>query len=208
MMETFKNTLSGIILDVDFYARDTAVVAEELLGKILVKRYQGNRSSIVVGGIITETEAYYGSDDPASHAYRGMTQRSKIMFGRPGIAYVYFCYGVHYMFNAVTEKTGVPGAVLIRAVRPVSGLEKMITNRCVGDKAVLTDGPGKLTQAFGIALNDNGKDLTVKSSCLNIYRPGAGVGYIRVKRSLRIGLSRGREKLLRFIIEDDHWKYP
>ncbi len=201
-MKNGKNPLNGSILGIDFYERDTAVVAEELLGKLLVKRYTGNRSGIVISGIITETEAYYGSDDPASHAYRGMTQRTKIMFGRPGIAYIYFCYGVHHMLNAVTEKTGIPGAVLIRAARPVSGKETMIANRCVSNEAVLTNGPGKLTKAFGIDLNDNGKDLTVKSSCLNIYSTDTGVNDIRFKRSSRIGLSKGREQLLRFTIED------
>jgi DNA-3-methyladenine glycosylase len=199
-MNTCENESIKNILDIDFYARDTSVVAEELIGKLLVRKYKGNKSAIVLSGIITETEAYYGSDDPASHAYRGITQRSKIMFGRPGIAYVYFCYGMHYMLNAVTEKTGVPGAVLIRAARPVSGMEIMMDNRQVRKKRIIADGPGKLTQAFGIDLKDNGKDLTRGSSCLKIYNYAIGTANIKVKRSYRIGLSKGNDRQLRFMI--------
>jgi DNA-3-methyladenine glycosylase len=203
-MNTCENESIKNILDIDFYARDTSVVAEELIGKLLVRQYKGNKSAIVLSGIITETEAYYGSDDPASHAYRGITQRSKIMFGRPGIAYVYFCYGMHYMLNAVTEKTGVPGAVLIRAARPVSGMEIMMDNRQVRKKRIIADGPGKLTQAFGIDLKDNGKDLTMESSCLKIYNYAIGTANIKVKRSYRIGLSKGNDRQLRFMIEDKY----
>ena len=192
----------GNILNIDFYKRDTSTVARELIGKILVRKYPDSKSTEILSGIITETEAYYGDDDPASHAYRGITQRSKIMFGRPGIAYVYFCYGVHYMLNAVTEKKDTPGAVLIRAVRPVSGIELMIANRKVSDTRSLTDGPGKLTQAFEIDLKDNGKDLTEAGSCLNIYSSAIRTGSIKISISNRIGLSKGREKQLRFIMKN------
>jgi len=99
------------ILGRNFYERDTVLVAQELLGKVL---FFNNTA-----GKIVETEAYYGKKDPGSHAYRGITERNKIMFGPPGFSYVYFCYGSHFLFNVVTEKYGIPGAVLIRALEPV-----------------------------------------------------------------------------------------
>jgi len=88
------------VLNESFYERDTSIVAKELLGKILIKRTEGQD----LGGFIVETEAYYGDTDPASHAFRGKTPRSEIMFDRAGIAYVYFCYGIYNLLNAVTEK--------------------------------------------------------------------------------------------------------
>jgi DNA-3-methyladenine glycosylase len=196
-----KYAMNGSILDAGFYERDTAVVAEGLIGKLLVRKYTVIKPALVLSGIITETEAYYGSDDPASHAYRGITKRSGIMFGRPGIAYVYFCYGAHYMLNAVTEIEGVPGAVLIRAARPVAGIKTMMENRKVSDKGILANGPGKLAQAFGIDLEDNGTDLTVKNSFLNICNCDTGGGNIKIKRSSRVGLSRGQDRKLRFMLE-------
>ncbi|GAH90627.1 unnamed protein product [marine sediment metagenome] len=111
-----KNILPG-----EFYKRDTLEVARDLLGKALVK-FKGPE---MVGGIILETEAYYGQDDPASHAYGGKTPRSEIMFGKPGIAYVYMCYGMYYLLNVVTENEGKPGAVLIRALKPLWGIDIM-----------------------------------------------------------------------------------
>ncbi|MEK6578009.1 MAG: DNA-3-methyladenine glycosylase, partial [Bdellovibrionota bacterium] len=109
------------ILSQSFYGRDTLVVARELLGKIIVVR---NRTGIS-GGRIIETEAYR-EDDPASHSYRGETPRSSVMFGEPGLAYVYFIYGMYEMLNFVTEKKGTSGAVLIRALEPMFGIEQMI----------------------------------------------------------------------------------
>ncbi len=199
-MKGCLSRLAGEILDIDFYIRDTSVVASELIGKILVRKYPRPVPEIITG-IITETEAYYGSDDPASHAFRGITGRSGLMFGRPGIAYVYFCYGMHHMLNTVTEKKGVPGAVLIRAVKPAEGIELMINNRKVGDTSILADGPGKLAKAFGIDLKDNGKDLTDKNSCLYICRSMISHGKMNISKTGRIGLSKGKEKQLRFVME-------
>jgi DNA-3-methyladenine glycosylase len=99
-----------IILNRSFYIRDTSRVAKDLLGKVLVKESGGNK----VSGIIVETEAYYGPGDPASHASGGPTPRSRVMFGKAGIAYVYLCYGVYWLLNIVTEEKTIPGAVLIR----------------------------------------------------------------------------------------------
>jgi len=136
------------ILPVKFYERDTLKVAKELLGKIIVK---GGTA-----GIIVETEAY--KKDGASHASK-RTPRSEIMFGPPGRAYVYFIYGNYYCLNFVTEKNGIPGAVLIRAVEPIKGINIMKRRRKCDDIRNLTSGPGKLCQAFGITKEHNGTSL-------------------------------------------------
>ena len=123
------------------------------------QEYNEFKTTICAGKIV-EVEAYYGIGDPASHACNGPTPRSKIMFETPGIAYVYFCYGNHYLLNAVTERFGKAGAVLIRAVEPIEGIEIMQKRRKTNDLINLTNGPGKLTKAFGITKDYNGKDLT------------------------------------------------
>lgn len=143
------------ILARDFYARDTLQVARELIGKKLVRRLDGSE----VSGLIVETEAYCGTEDSACHAYRGRTPRNTVMFGLPGHAYVYFTYGMHYLLNMVTEEEGNPCAVLIRAVLPLTGIEKMEARRKkIG--AQLTNGPAKLCQAFAVDKSLNGCDLT------------------------------------------------
>ena len=139
-----------------FYNRDTLIVAPELLGKLLVRR---ESSGLLVGKIV-ETEAYRGVDDPASHSYRGKTPRNAVMFGAPGIAYVYFTYGNHYCLNAVTEDEGTPAAVLIRAVEPLEGVDLMMRNRGVEKLTEVGSGPGKLTKALQITREQNGCDLT------------------------------------------------
>ena len=131
--------------------RDTVVVARSLLGQRLVRVLNGQRLS----GLICETEAYGGADDPASHAYR-RTPRSAIMFGPPGVAYVYFIYGMHHCLNAVTACDGHPGAVLIRGIFPAEGIETMRRQRPGAADQHLADGPGKLCQALGITLALNG----------------------------------------------------
>ena len=145
-----------------FYARDTTAVAQALLGQRLVRMLDGQHLS----GLICETEAYGGADDPASHAYR-RTPRSAIMFGPPGVAYVYFIYGMHHCLNAVTTDDGHPGAVLIRGITSLEGIEAIRKNRSGVSARHLADGPGKLCQALGITLAENGLDLT-KSSALFI----------------------------------------
>lgn len=138
-----------------FYARpDVVAVSRELIGKVLVTRIGGKLTS----GIITETEAYMGAVDRASHAYGGkVTPRNKIMYGEPGRAYVYLCYGIHHLFNVVTNKPGVAHAVLVRAVHPLEGLDVMLKRRKV--KKLTTGGPGTLTQALGILTSHTGTDL-------------------------------------------------
>lgn len=138
-----------------FYARPaTAVIARELLGKVLVTRIRGELTSAV----ITETEAYLGAVDRASHAHGGkVTPRNKVMYGEPGHAYVYLCYGIHHLFNVVTNVPGVAHAVLIRAVHPLEGLDVMRRRR--NSTKLTTGGPGTLTQALGIVTAHTGTDL-------------------------------------------------
>jgi DNA-3-methyladenine glycosylase len=140
-----------------FYSDPNPVkVARGLLGKIVrVKGKSGDCAARIV-----ETEAYGGAQDRASHAWRGRTARNESMFGRPGTAYIYLCYGIHRMFNVVTAPEGVAGAVLIRAVEPLEGLEKMARRRGVpASEFRLTAGPGALTQALGICMDWCGSDL-------------------------------------------------
>ena len=187
------------ILPRRFYERDTVAVAEELLGKVIVRTVDGT----TLMGVIVETEAYRGRDDPASHAFRGMTRRSSIMFGRGGLAYVYFVYGRNWCLNATTERTGTPGAVLIRALEPVAGLARMAERRGVNDVFKLASGPGRLTQALGITGEQNGTDLT-RDGDLYICGSGrtAGVPWVA---SSRIGVSSGSRLPWRFSVEDSRF---
>jgi DNA-3-methyladenine glycosylase len=145
-----------------FFARPSLLVARDLLGCILVRDSAEGRTT----GMIVETEAY-GMDDPGSHAFRGRTQRNAPMFEGPGRAYVYFSYGMHWMLNAVTDRDGHPGAVLIRAAEPLDGIELMRARRASSAKAPrrladrdLARGPGRLAQAFAIGADMNRVDLT------------------------------------------------
>jgi len=143
------------ILDRKFYGRGTLQVAHTLLGKKMVRQING----LELTGMIVETEAYCGEADSACHAHRGRTPRNAVMFGEPGHAYVYFTYGMHYMFNLVTETKGKPCAVLVRAILPLSGIEEM-EDRRKRKGAELTNGPAKLCQALSIDKSLNGWDLT------------------------------------------------
>lgn len=176
----------------DFLARETAAVARELLGALLVKETPQGR---MVGRVV-ETEAYQGPGDPASHAGNGATPRSAIMFGQPGIAYVYLNYGVHCLLNVVTEPDGVAGAVLLRALEPLEGIELMRSNRGRDRMVDLASGPGRLTKALGVTLADNGVDLTEAALklCMGPSRD------FEVRVGSRIGVSRGAEAKLRFYV--------
>jgi DNA-3-methyladenine glycosylase len=152
------------VLSRDFYARPTLEVARALIGKVLVH----DTSTGFTSGIIVETEAYIGEEDPACHAAPGPTTRNAPLYGPPGIAYVYLNYGIHYLVNAVTEPEGWPAAVLIRALEPHQGEPLMRRRRASGTgrraaafaSAELCRGPGNLTRALGISLHDNLRDLT------------------------------------------------
>jgi DNA-3-methyladenine glycosylase len=167
-----------------FYARDSAAVARALLGQRLVRVLDGARLS----GLICETEAYGGPDDEASHAYR-RTARSAIMYGPPGIAYVYFIYGMHYCLNAVTEEDGQPGAVLIRALRPDEGIERMSARRAGVPAQRIADGPGKLCQALGITRAHNSLDLAASEGLF--VETGLTVPDAQVQITPRIGVRGG-----------------
>jgi len=176
------------------FSRDTREVAKDLLGKVLVSTVDGE----ITAGRIVETEAYLGSEDPGSHAAtKGMTSRNAVMYGPPGTVYVYFTYGCHHMLNLVTREDGVAGAVLIRALEPLAGTEVMRRRRGGAPDANLANGPGKLAQALGVDLTDNGTLLG--QGRLEVfdddYSPAA------VCTSGRIGLSAGHEVQLRFFIE-------
>ncbi|RLI06143.1 DNA-3-methyladenine glycosylase [Candidatus Bathyarchaeota archaeon] len=184
------------VLPRSFYSRDTLTVAKELLGKYLVR--QVGRKMVV--GKIVEVEAYGGSDDPASHAYRGITPRNKLMFGEAGHAYIYFTYGNHYCLNVTTEKEGKPGAVLIRAIEPVKGIDLMKKHRKTSLEN-LTNGPGKLTQALKITKKQNGLDLTKKGELFICFPQNKEK--IEIVSSRRIGIKVGTEKLWRFYIKNN-----
>jgi len=172
-----------------FFARPSLQVARELLGQRLVHEFEGVR----LAGLITETEAYIGQTDLACHARFGLTPRSRVMFGPPGHAYVYFTYGMHWMLNIVTEPEGSPAAVLIRAIVPEDGLPVMQARR--GPQvplARLTDGPGKLAQALGIDKALNGADLCAPDAVLYIERARA-VPETQVQTGPRIGLNQTPE---------------
>ncbi len=179
----------------DFYARDTVGVAKALLGKILVRELGGR----ILAGRIVEVEAYRGGDDPASHAYRGPTDRNMVMFGEAGHAYVYFTYGNHYCLNVVTERVGVAGAVLIRALEPICGIDVMVERRKTRRLETLTSGPGRLTQALGITLAENGLDLTLGRGLYLVA--WAGEGAFDIVASRRIGIRSGLDRLWRFYVK-------
>ena len=173
------------LLTRDFYNRPALDVARDLLGCRLVRLQDGQRLS----GLILETEAYQGEDDLGCHASAGMTPRTAVMFGPPGHAYVYFTYGMHWMLNVVTEEEGVPAAVLIRAIQPLEGKDRMAENRPYNaGKRGWTDGPAKLTQALQIQREFNTVDLCDPKSGLWI-EPGDTVPDEVITRSARIGLN-------------------
>lgn len=187
----------------EFFARATVDVARDLLGATL---RVGDQRGTWTAGRIVETEAYGGQDDPASHAGRGRTPRSAIMFGPAGVAYVYFIYGMHHCLNVVTEVEGRAGAVLIRALEPVAGLAEMVRRRNLDPTRWrprdLTAGPGKLCQALGLDLTWNGTAVTTSP------QRGAAARQIVVETAAspvawragpRIGISRAVEWPHRFV---------
>jgi DNA-3-methyladenine glycosylase len=177
----------------DFYERDTATVARELLGDVLVHRGREGTTS----GRIVETEAYYGKGDPASRASRKRTKLNWLMWDRGGLAFVYMIHA-RWMFNVTTEREGVPGAALIRALEPLEGVELMKQRRGTADEQNLTSGPGKLTQAMGITYEHHGLDLTIPKSDLVIVEGESRP--TEIASSHRIGVSVDLKRELRFYI--------
>ncbi len=178
-----------MILDRGFYNRNTVAVARDLLGRVLS---HGDAS-----GVIVETEAYPGGDDLASHSAAGITNRTRVIFGPPGHAYVYLSYGMHECLNIVVEPEGVAGCVLIRALEPLSGLDIMRMRRPAAKRdRDLTSGPGRLTQALGITRKLNGADVTQGPL---VVRAGVGDPF-KTAVSPRIGITKCADRLLRFSI--------
>jgi DNA-3-methyladenine glycosylase len=180
---------SGAALPRGFYSRSAVVVARELLGKALVKGK--------TAGVIIETEAYPGGDDLASHSAAGLTNRTRVIFGPPGHAYVYLSYGMHVCMNIVAEPEGTAGCVLIRALEPVSGLEIMRARRpAARTDRDLASGPGKLTQALGITLDDYGADLTHGQFAVH---EAVNARQFDIDVTPRIGISKCVDLPLRFV---------
>ena len=195
-----RNSRSMVPLPRDFYTRDPRAVSRDLLGKILVRRQRRN----LLTARIVEVEAYLGQGDPAAHSHRGRTPRNFVLFGPPGLSYVYFIYGNHYLFNVSCLPDGEAGGVLFRALEPISGIEQMAEARDLaidgsGDLRKLTSGPGRLAEAFGITRErDNEKDLTSPKSDLFITEDGFRPG--RIEITPRIGITQAAERPLRYII--------
>lgn len=171
-------------LPLSFYLRDDVVqIAKDLLGKVLVTNWGEGKTS----GRIVETEAYQGTEDRASHASKGRTERTDVMFGEGGTAYVYLCYGVHQMFNIVTNRQDTPDAVLIRAVEPLEGVDLMLKR--TGKKKLdptLTSGPGRVGKAFGFHTSQCGLQLTGDE--LYIMDDGFSVSEAAMGASPRVGV--------------------
>jgi DNA-3-methyladenine glycosylase len=185
----------GPILGRDFYERPAVEVARRLLGKVVVHG--------LTAGIIVETEAYLGGDDLAAHSARGITDRTRVIFGEPGHAYVYFIYGMYECLNLVCEPEGSPGCVLIRALEPVAGLELMRQRRPAARKPEdLASGPGKLTLAMGITRAQNQADVTRGS--LVVRQPAASARFT-IDVTPRIGITRSADLPLRFLIRGNRF---
>lgn len=179
--------LKPTLLPRNFYHRPTLRVARDLIGARLVRVLAG----VKLAGLITETEAYIGENDLACHAKAGRTPRTAVMYGAPGHAYVYFTYGNHWMLNIVTEREGFPAAVLLRAIQPVEGREAISQRRQGRD----TFGPGKITQALGIAKSENGVDLTRTDGGLWI-ETGVRIPSSLLVKGPRVGLNHTPEPWL------------
>jgi DNA-3-methyladenine glycosylase len=190
----------GALVPRSFYLDPPDVVARKLLGKLLV------RAGEPMAGRIVELEAYFGESDPAAHSFAGKTARNAVLFGPPGHAYVYFVYGMHYCLNVSCQPEGRAGCILLRALEPICGLEAMAIGRGLPapsrfSKAasILTSGPGRLCQAFGVTREqDNGADLTAPESDLQIRDDGFVAREVMV--TPRIGITKDADRPARFLL--------
>jgi len=203
MIRQVRPSGDSVILGSDFYLRhDVVAIARELIGKVLVTNFDGARTA----GIITETEAYAGITDRASHAWNNRrTPRTEIMYGAAGHAYVYLCYGIHSLFNVVTNTIGIPHAVLIRAIHPIEGVEVMLrrAKRTLPDKT-FGKGPGKVSKILGIHYSNSGLPLTERSGKILIEDRHVTFPADAIKATPRIGIQyAGADVALpyRFVIE-------
>lgn len=172
-----------------FFARDVVEVARDLIGRVLARETGG----VLMTGRIVEVEAY-AHDDPASHTFRGQTRRNETMFGPPGFVYVYVSHGIHHCMNLTT---GNANAVLLRAIEPIDGMGEMARRRGLADERLLCAGPGRLCQAFGITLADDGEDVTKRGSVW----VAAGKPADRIATTARIGITAAAEVPWRFVEE-------
>jgi DNA-3-methyladenine glycosylase len=193
------------VLPDEFYLNGNVVqVARDLIGKVLYTRWNGE----LTAGMIVETEAYSHRDDKACHAHlQRRTRRTKIMFAAGGVAYVYLCYGMHHLFNVVTNREGLADAVLVRALEPLEGAGIMAIRRAIpaGDRR-LTSGPGNLTRALGISVADYGRRLDGEH--MGIEDAGIAVDPARIMISSRIGVEYAAEDALkpwRFFLKENRW---
>jgi len=194
------------LLKPEFFNRDPRRVARALLGKLLIRETPGG----ILSGRIAETEAYLGTDDAASHSFAGRTPRNAVLFGPPGIAYVYFIYGNHYCLNVSCLPDGVPGGVLFRAFEPIEGIKQMAEARGIElpDNSELwkistlkkiSSGPGRMSEALEITRErDNGKSFCSSRSDLRLADDGFRVRKITV--TPRIGIAKAAEYPLRYLI--------
>ncbi|MCX6742827.1 MAG: DNA-3-methyladenine glycosylase [Candidatus Parcubacteria bacterium] len=194
----------------NFYKKNTFKLAQSLLGKYLVRK---DGLNIIIGKIV-ETEAYYGPHDKASHASRGKTERTKIMFDQPGLAYIYLIYGMYYCFNIVTEAKNFPAAILIRALEPVKGIPQMLKNRKLKDRkanfglrpSALTNGPAKLCQALKINKKLNKTNLTKSKILYLTENTKEKIIPSQIQCAKRIGVDYAgtyKHKLWRYYLKDN-----
>ena len=189
-MEWRELATESRVLTRSFYNRDAILVARDLLGKVLV---HGR-----VAGMIVETEAYLGGDDLAAHSARGITKRTRVIFGPPGHAYVYFIYGMHECLNLVAEPEGSPGCVLIRAAEPMAGIDLMKRRRAKARSVEkLASGPGNLTRVFAISRAQNGVDVTRGSLVVRKWRREPE---FEIQVTPRIGIRHCADWPLRFVM--------
>lgn len=187
---------SNQILPRDFYERETVTVAKDLLGKILVRKLDGS----ILAGKIVETEAYLPYADPAAHNFIGKTPRNEVLFGDAGFTYVHSIHKYHCI-DITTEKSSIPGSVLIRALEPLNGIDEMKKLRNLNQLTKLTSGPGKLCQALDITRILNGVDVTNPNSEINLLNNKSKKEHITI--AVRIGISKAADLPLRFYITDN-----
>lgn len=189
-------------LPLSFYrGKNVVSIAKQLLGKVLVTKI----GKQITSGVIVEVEAY-SDRERGSHAYKGMTRRNEVMFASGGIAYVYLCYGVHEMFNVVSNSKGHADAILIRALEPLKGIETMMERSKARTNARITSGPGKLTKALGIDRKLNGESLS--KGIIWIEDRGALIPGMKISHGPRIGIDYAGEDVLlpwRFTVKGNKW---
>ncbi len=181
-------------LNLDFYLQDTEIVAKNLIGKVLVRKIDG----IILSGEIVETEAYMPFNDAANHSAKGKTSRNSAMFENGGIFYVYKIYGVHHCINVVTDKSGLGSAVLIRALRPFTGIDGMKTRRRKTELVELCNGPGKLAQALSFTTNDNCSSMLLPDLYIQDFK---SYNDIELVNTPRIGINVATDLNLRYYLK-------